>query len=107
MVQRSHVGWHLVIFVPGIVCRVEQQRPHPEPDHPPTNKKTKYFLNPELALSPDAWLKHATTMNGSWWGLWQSWSSERSGRKRPAPTTLGSERYKPMEPAPGIYVLES
>jgi polyhydroxyalkanoate synthase subunit PhaC len=74
--------------------------------NPPTNKKTKHFLNPELALSPDAWLKQATTMNGSWWGLWQSWSSERSGSKRPAPTALGSERYKPMEAAPGSYVLE-
>jgi polyhydroxyalkanoate synthase subunit PhaC len=74
--------------------------------NPPTNKKAKYFLNPELAPSADAWLKQATTMNGSWWGSWQSWSSERSGNKRPAPTTLGSERYKLIGPAPGTYVLE-
>ena len=74
--------------------------------NPPTNKKTKFFLNPELAPSADAWLKQATTMNGSWWGLWESWSRERSGSKRPAPTALGNERYKPMEPAPGTYVLE-
>ena len=26
-----------------------------------TNKKAKFFLNPELALSADAWLKQATT----------------------------------------------
>ena len=74
--------------------------------NPPTNKKAKFFLNPELASSADAWLKQATMTDGSWWGLWQSWSSERSGNKRPAPTTLGSERHKPMEPAPGAYVLE-
>jgi polyhydroxyalkanoate synthase subunit PhaC len=73
---------------------------------PPTNKKAKFFLNPEPASSADAWLKQATTMNGSWWSLWQSWLSERSGNKRPAPTALGSERYKPMQPAPGAYVLE-
>lgn len=73
---------------------------------PPSNKKAKFFLNPELASSADDWLTRASTMNGSWWGLWQSWSSERSGNKRLAPTALGSERYKPMGPAPGAYVLE-
>ena len=74
--------------------------------NPPTSKKAKYFLNPELGPSADDWLKQATAVNGSWWGLWQTWSSERSGSKRPSPTTLGSERYKPMGPAPGTYVLE-
>jgi hypothetical protein len=44
MVQRSHVGWHLVIFVPGIVCRVEQQRPHPEPDHPPDEQEDEVLF---------------------------------------------------------------
>jgi polyhydroxyalkanoate synthase subunit PhaC len=74
--------------------------------NPPTNKKAKYFLNPQLGSSADAWLAEATTVDGSWWGLWQSWSSERSGSKRPAPAALGSERYKPICPAPGRYVLE-
>jgi polyhydroxyalkanoate synthase len=74
--------------------------------NPPTNKKAKYFLNPQLGPSADAWLKQATTMSGSWWDLWQTWSSERSGSKRPAPAVLGSERYKPLEAAPGSYVLE-
>jgi hypothetical protein len=40
-------------------------------------------------LRPMAWLKQATTMSGSWWDLWQTWSSERSGSKRPAPAVLG------------------
>ena len=74
--------------------------------NPPTNKKAKYVLNPQLGPSADAWLKQATTMSGSWWDLWQTWSSERSGSKRPAPAVLGSERYKPLEAAPGSYVLE-
>jgi polyhydroxyalkanoate synthase len=74
--------------------------------NPPTNKKAKYFLNPQLGPSADAWLKQATTMSGSWWDLWQTWSSERSGSKRPASAVLGSERYRPLEAAPGSYVLE-
>ena len=74
--------------------------------NPPTSKKAKYFLNPQLGHSADDWLRLATTESGSWWRLWQTWSSERSGGKRPAPTTLGSERLKPIGPAPGSYVLE-
>jgi polyhydroxyalkanoate synthase len=74
--------------------------------NPPVNRKSKYFLNPELVPSAETWLKQATTMNGSWWGLWQTWSSERSGSQRPAPKTLGSKRYKPIAAAPGSYVLE-
>jgi polyhydroxyalkanoate synthase len=74
--------------------------------NPPGNKKAKFFLNPELTRSADVWLKQATTTDGSWWSLWQSWSSERSGGRRPSPTALGSERYKPMAPAPGVYALE-
>jgi polyhydroxyalkanoate synthase len=73
---------------------------------PPTNKKARYFLNPQLGPSADDWLEQATTVNGSWWGLWQTWSSERSGSRRPAPTALGSERFKPMGASPGSYVLE-
>ena len=74
--------------------------------NPMANKKAKYFLSQELVPSADSWLKQATAMNGSWWGLWQTWSSERSGDKRPAPKELGSERYKPIAAAPGSYVLE-
>ena len=74
--------------------------------NPPTNKKAKYFINPQLDPSADVWLTDATTMDGSWWGLWQAWSCERSGSKHPAPTVLGSPRYKPLEAAPGSYVLE-
>ena len=74
--------------------------------NPPTNKKAKYFINSHLDPSADVWLTNATTMDGSWWGLWQAWSSERSGSKHPAPTVLGSPRYKPLGAAPGSYVLE-
>lgn len=74
--------------------------------NPPTNTKAKFFLNPELGVSPDDWLKEARQMNGTWWVLWRSWASERSGSMRPAPTTFGSERYTPIEKAPGSYALE-
>jgi poly[(R)-3-hydroxyalkanoate] polymerase subunit PhaC len=72
----------------------------------PTNTKAKFFLNPKLVPSPDDWLKQATPKSGSWWDHWRAWTGERSGDMHPAPKSPGSERYKPMEKAPGTYVLE-
>jgi polyhydroxyalkanoate synthase len=74
--------------------------------NPPTNTKANFFLNPELGGSSDDWLKEAKQMNGSWWELWRTWAGERSGSMLPAPKALGSERYKPIEKAPGSYALE-
>jgi polyhydroxyalkanoate synthase len=75
--------------------------------NPPTNTKSKFFLNRELVPSPDDWLKKAKQESGSWWDRWRAWAMDRSGDRRLAPKTLGSKRYKPMEKAPGIYVLET
>jgi polyhydroxyalkanoate synthase len=74
--------------------------------NPPGNPKSKFFLNTELGPSADNWLRQAKSMSGSWWELWRTWASERSGSLRPAPKTLGNKRHKPMDKAPGTYVLE-
>jgi len=74
--------------------------------NPPGNLKAQFFQNPKLVPSPDDWLKQATPTKGSWWDLWRTWASERSGEMKPAPKTLGSKRHKPMDKAPGTYVLE-
>jgi polyhydroxyalkanoate synthase len=73
--------------------------------NPPGNPKSKYFTSSNLVRSPDDWLKQATPAAGSWWDQWRDWAVDRSGELRPAPTSLGSERYKPIEKAPGSYVL--
>jgi poly(3-hydroxyalkanoate) synthetase len=31
----------------------------------------------------------------------------RSGQEKPAPDSLGSDRHRPIEPAPGSYVHEN
>jgi polyhydroxyalkanoate synthase len=74
--------------------------------NPPGNPKSKFFLNAELGPSADNWLKQSMPMSGSWWELWRTWASDRSGSMRPAPKALGNKRHKPMDKAPGIYVLE-
>jgi polyhydroxyalkanoate synthase subunit PhaC len=75
--------------------------------NPPGNPKSKYFLNPELPASADAWLATAKTEADSWWGNWRDWMVERSGEKRPAPAKLGSKKHPAGVKAPGTYVSEA
>ena len=77
--------------------------------NPPGNPKAKYFVAKEPGHPPaevDAWLKGAHEVAGSWWPFWMEWIQERSGKKIPAPKALGGKKHPPMEPAPGLYVLD-
>jgi polyhydroxyalkanoate synthase subunit PhaC len=72
--------------------------------NPPGNPKAKMFVGPRPDADPDAWLAGATERPGTWWEHWADWMTERAGPARPAPTRLGSRKYKVIEPAPGSYV---
>ncbi|RYF91441.1 MAG: alpha/beta fold hydrolase [Caulobacteraceae bacterium] len=76
--------------------------------NPPGNPKAKYFHSSERpGPSIDAWMNgQAEEKAGSWWPFWTQWLGERSGAKKAAPKTLGSKKYKPMEPAPGLYAFD-
>lgn len=77
--------------------------------NPPGNPKAKYYVAKKGGKPPadvDDWLKGAEEQAGSWWPFWMEWLQKRSGGKVPAPQALGSKHYPPMEPAPGLYVLE-
>jgi polyhydroxyalkanoate synthase subunit PhaC len=74
--------------------------------NPPGNPKARYFVNDETVADPAAWLQNATERMGTWWDDWTSWTIERSGGERPAPTRAGSRRYPVLDPAPGRYVRE-
>jgi polyhydroxyalkanoate synthase len=73
--------------------------------NPPGNPKAKYFVNDTLPPTADEWAASATEVQGSWWERWAGWLNERSGEEIPAPKKLGSRKFKPMDPAPGTYVL--
>lgn len=73
---------------------------------PPDNFKARYFLNPRLEPEAEQWLKGAREHKGTWWDHWLEWIDRRSGDKREAPSALGSERFPPLGPAPGRYVVE-
>jgi poly[(R)-3-hydroxyalkanoate] polymerase subunit PhaC len=72
----------------------------------PSNPKAKYFVNPRLPATPDAWLKGASEHEASWWLIWRDWIKARSGNLTKAPTMLGSRAHRPLGDAPGTYVFE-
>ncbi|HKV53149.1 MAG TPA: alpha/beta fold hydrolase [Candidatus Binataceae bacterium] len=74
---------------------------------PPDNFKAKFMTNARLGTDPEAWKDSATSHKGSWWEHWTEWLGKRSGEKRSAPEEPGNSRYRPLESAPGSYVLQS
>lgn len=78
--------------------------------NPPGNPKAKYFVQAKPGKLPetaDQWLEGTEEVKGSWWPFWMEWMKKRSGPKVPAPNELGNDRYKPLDPAPGLYVVEA
>ncbi|ABS62750.1 Poly-beta-hydroxybutyrate polymerase domain protein [Parvibaculum lavamentivorans DS-1] len=73
--------------------------------NPPGNPKAKYFVNDKLPSTADEWAAGASEVNGSWWERWAKWLGERSGEMQPASKKLGNRKYKPLDAAPGTYVL--
>ena len=72
--------------------------------NPPEKKKYQYWTNAEDADNYADWLASAKEHPGSWWPDWASWLRRRSGKKIPA-RTPGKGKLKPIENAPGSYVV--
>jgi polyhydroxyalkanoate synthase len=72
--------------------------------NPPSAKKYCYWINPELAENPDAWLETAQRHEGSWWNDWQSWMDKNNGGVKVAARVPGDGKLKVIEDAPGTYV---
>lgn len=74
--------------------------------NPPGNPKAHFRTGPVAGQDAHAWLDGSTQESGSWWQHWADWVVARSGEERPAPRRLGSRRHRPVEAAPGRYVME-
>jgi polyhydroxyalkanoate synthase len=74
--------------------------------NPPGNEKASFRVNPAHPEDPDAFLAGAAQHQGSWWPDWTDWLGERSGGTRKARKTLGAPGLRPLDPAPGTYVME-
>ncbi len=77
--------------------------------NPPAKGKRSYWAHDsthdKLPASAEAWLSSAKEHPGSWWGEWAAWLKPHGGILVAAPKTQGHRRFKPIEPAPGRYVL--
>jgi len=71
----------------------------------PPSKGRGYWTNDKRVKSASEWFEGATSHKGSWWTDWLEWLKPRSG-EQVAPPSMGSEKYPPIMPAPGTYVLE-
>ncbi|SMQ74758.1 polyhydroxyalkanoate synthase [Altererythrobacter xiamenensis] len=77
--------------------------------NPPGNPKAKYYVQKKkgkLPATADEWLQGTEEVAGSWWPFWIEWMQKRSGDKKPAPKEVGNAEYEPLDPAPGLYVVE-
>ncbi|WP_142803501.1 alpha/beta hydrolase [Tepidiphilus sp. J10] len=74
--------------------------------NPASKNRRSYWINEALPEEPEAWLAGAQEQSGSWWWDWARWLEAYKGKPVPARTTLGNDRYRPIEPAPGRYVKE-
>jgi polyhydroxyalkanoate synthase len=74
--------------------------------NPPSNPKATFQAAPDTPADPRDWLRAAQTVPGSWWPDYSSWLAERSGGRRKRRTVLGGKSFRPIQPAPGSYVLD-
>ncbi len=74
--------------------------------NPPGNPKASYHANDDLTSDAEAWLRGSELHQGTWWTDLGLWLDERSGRLRPAPEQLGSQRLSVLADAPGTYVFD-
>ena len=76
--------------------------------NPPAKNKYCYWTSTrtgKLPKDPDTWLEKAERQEGSWWPDWHKWLADKGGAQVEA-RPVGSDKYKPIEDAPGSYVLE-
>jgi polyhydroxyalkanoate synthase len=71
--------------------------------NPPSKNKYGHYINDDLSLDADDWLKTAEYHKGSWWPRWQAWLKPRSGKQVPA-RDAGGKDHPSLGPAPGTYV---
>ena len=80
---------------------------------PPGKPRAYYQIGRSNAgapfVDPDAWLEEPPRQDGSWWPAWIAWLEAKgaAGPAPPPPMGRAEAGYPALEPAPGLYVLES
>jgi len=70
--------------------------------------RRNYWVGPlkPLPARAEDWFASAQEIAGSWWIHWDQWLAPFGDGEIDAPSSLGNDRYRPIEPAPGRYVRE-
>jgi polyhydroxyalkanoate synthase len=74
--------------------------------NPPGNPKATFRTASELPPDPGDWLDQAVTEPGSWWPDYIRWLEEHGGGEKASPRQLGAAGFRPIDPAPGTYVVD-
>ena len=72
--------------------------------NPPSKDKYGHYINDEFDGTFEDWKSKAEHHKGSWWPVWESWLSKRSG-KWVAAREPGDAKHPSLGPAPGTYVM--
>ena len=74
--------------------------------NPPAGGKYGYWTGPVVdGQDADDWLAAAERHEGSWWDDWHGWQRRRAGGKKVPARVPGAGALRPIEDAPGAYVL--
>ena len=74
--------------------------------NPPAKRpKYGYWTRPDYPESPNDWLAGADRHEGSWWPHWASWIERHSPAERVSAYDPEKGKLKPIDAAPGSYVL--
>ena len=74
--------------------------------NPPAGGKYGYWTGPVVdGQDADDWLAAAERHEGSWWDDWHGWQRRRAGGKKVPARIPGAGALRPIEDAPGAYVL--
>jgi len=76
--------------------------------NPPGSNRAFFLAAPTDVDDPLQWAQRAEPgrQGGSWWPHWRGWIKERSGVLTNARTKSGSRKFRPLDPAPGRYVMD-
>ena len=74
--------------------------------NPPDPPRRSHWVNDLLPDDAEAWLARAEEVEGSWWPHWWRWLAAHGGPRGPAPKSPGNATHRPLDPAPGRYVVE-
>jgi len=78
------------------------------PQHPKRRHRVRTTKSGSRLLSADKFLSTVEPQPGSWWPTWAHWLAEHSSKAKVARPKMGAAKkgYKPIEDAPGTYVLQ-